>query len=322
MSVTVVDARTSASVDLNISRVLQLREASRAATTGQSRSSPPLEDSASPRAQAQSFRASHPRTGSADGAPQTATPEISQIQAEIEIQREDIDRIDDAGYRIVSAIDSAVERIEREVTGLKSTAHDLKHALGGAQDDISSLKTELTEVKRLAQDTAALERLEEKVNVQAGSALVLRRSLGSTEDRIRKELLRLKGQLQQLREGSEDVLKSTSSSAAAAAAGTKEQTKEIASLRSEITQLRSQMEQASSKAAQQVGRAATSFPSRELDILTSNIAKIGNRASQVETLQMEFEILKGRGGTAGNAEREAAGRVGAPAPRHGRGPVR
>ncbi|KAJ4420936.1 hypothetical protein N0V85_000405 [Neurospora sp. IMI 360204] len=36
------------------------------------------------------------------------------------------------------------------------------------------------------------------------------------------------------------------------------------------------------------------FPPRELDILTSNTAKIGNRASQVETLQMEFEILKGR----------------------------
>lgn len=38
----------------------------------------------------------------------------------------------------------------------------------------------------------------------------------------------------------------------------------------------------------------SALPSEELDILTSNIKKIGHRASQVETLKMEFQLLKGR----------------------------
>lgn len=45
------------------------------------------------------------------------------------------------------------------------------------------------------------------------------------------------------------------------------------------------------------GPAATAtagFSSRELDILMSRISKIGNQASQVESLQMEFELFKSR----------------------------
>lgn len=64
---------------------------------------------------------------------------------------------------------------------------------------------------------------------------------------------------------------------------------EVGTLRAENANLRRLLNNTRSNNNQE-----QSFPPRELDILTSNIAKIGNRASQVETLQMEFEILKGR----------------------------
>lgn len=65
---------------------------------------------------------------------------------------------------------------------------------------------------------------------------------------------------------------------------------EIATHRTETVDLRQLLDNTRSYNTER------SFPSRELDILTSSIAKIGNRASHVETLQMEFEILKGRMG--------------------------
>lgn len=65
---------------------------------------------------------------------------------------------------------------------------------------------------------------------------------------------------------------------------------DMAALRAEMLQLRRQMEVYDSGAE----RVVSAFPPRELDILTSNIAKLGSRASQVEILQMELEILKGR----------------------------
>ena len=46
--------------------------------------------------------------------------------------------------------------------------------------------------------------------------------------------------------------------------------------------------------AQVTARSDPGFSAHELDILTSNISKIGNRASQIESLQMEFELFKTR----------------------------
>jgi hypothetical protein len=66
---------------------------------------------------------------------------------------------------------------------------------------------------------------------------------------------------------------------------------EMIIIRGEIDQIKRHFEETRLKGPEP-GRVP--FPTRELDILTSSIAKIGNRASQIETMQMEFEILKGR----------------------------
>lgn len=65
---------------------------------------------------------------------------------------------------------------------------------------------------------------------------------------------------------------------------------DIAALRAETTDLRRLLSNVLSNNNDQERK----FPSRELDILTSSIAKIGNRANHVESLEMELEILKGR----------------------------
>jgi hypothetical protein len=59
---------------------------------------------------------------------------------------------------------------------------------------------------------------------------------------------------------------------------------ELGQVKEELVQVRSQK--------QSLGNSA--FASEELDILTRNITKIGHRTSQVETLQMELQLLKGR----------------------------
>lgn len=71
----------------------------------------------------------------------------------------------------------------------------------------------------------------------------------------------------------------------------KEHTKELKSLRGEVSALRGLL---NTHPASQPSDRSVAFPNRELNILTDNIAKIGNKESQVETLHMQFEILKGR----------------------------
>jgi prefoldin subunit 5 len=159
---------------------------------------------------------------------------LDHIQAEIETQREDIDRLDNAGYKIVAAIDSTVGRIEREV-------HGFRDALQKAQRDIEAL-------------------------------------------------LDMKGELQKFKTEVDEIKFGSWSSGSAV----KDQAKEIESLKAEVAELKRER---GFERAQKVGPApqvTAHFPSRELDILTTSISKIGNRASQIESLQMEFEMLKGR----------------------------
>ena len=66
---------------------------------------------------------------------------------------------------------------------------------------------------------------------------------------------------------------------------------DMANLRAEMAEMRRQLDESR---ARERARSETAFPSRELEALTGTIAKISNRASQIETLQMEVEILKGR----------------------------
>src|SRR3569833_2645891 len=183
-SVAVTDVQSAAPVELKVSRFLSPR--------------PPPGPRPAP--------AASPPGAAAARAPsaqycrdQAAAPEISQIQAEIEVQRGDIDRLDSAGYRIVSAIDNAVDRLEREVDLLKDAVRGLRQGVDRDQEDLASLQKDLKDVRQRAQDTTTIERIEAQILSSTSVIHKIKQGLGDASSQIRSELSVMKSVLQQLR---------------------------------------------------------------------------------------------------------------------------
>lgn len=247
-------------VDLVVKRYLKLREASRSSTHT------PMNDASA---------------GFYNGSP-SGVPELSLLHAELEAQRGDIDRIDSAGFKVISGLDDAVNRVEGDLGRMHDSLSELRQELRGNHDDMASLKTEIKEVKRQSQDRTVVKRLEEQLNSANDAVQSIRLELQDLATKFENELGNVNVGLRQHAKDI-DELKSLVRDRVSA----RDHAKDITAVRGELAQLRKQL---GDNTAKQPGP----FPSRELDILTSNIAKIGNRASLVESLQMEFEIFKGR----------------------------
>lgn len=241
--------------DLVVKRYLKLRETSRAGTE------------------------KPPANGASEG---TGVAELSLLHAELEAQRGDIERIDSAGFKVISGLDDAVNRVEGDLGRMRDTLSELRRELRGNHDDMASLKTEMKDVKKQSQDRTVVRRLEEQLDSANETVAILRHELNDLAARFDNELDTVKSGLRQNAKDLEDVKSLLRDRVTA-----RDHAKDMAAVRGELAQLRQQMDESRAKPA-------LPFPSRELDILTSNIAKIGNRASQVESLQMEFEIFKGR----------------------------
>ncbi|KAK5654769.1 hypothetical protein OQA88_6805 [Cercophora sp. LCS_1] len=211
--------------------------------------------------------------------------DLVQLQADLDGQRQDIDRIDNEGFEAVAALDKRVNRIDVTVTKFTDALSNHRRDLVGVQKSITSFKTELGQTKQASQD-AVVAGLEEKLNATDGALTEVRRDFGTLEGRLRKELSSLRTEIRQCKQGIEELKADVRDRVS-----THDHAQDMAALRNEMAQMRRQMDEMRSRGAD---RAAAPFPSKELDILTSNISNIRNRASQVETLQMEFEILKGR----------------------------
>jgi chromosome segregation ATPase len=259
-------SRDGQEVEFTIKRVLDVREPSRVSTGGYSEGP-----------QHSVFNA-------------PAYPEIVdllQLRADIDGQREDINRIDSDGSKIVTALDTRVARVEEQVSKLKDTLGSLHRDFGGVQVDITALKVDISEAKRAAQDKAPLEELEKSLQTTNRTLNEIRQDVSSLEKQVREGITGTKSELRQQKQAIEDLRTDVRNRVTA-----RDQAKDMAALRAEMAQMKRQMDEMRSKAAGRV--TAAPFPSKELNILTSNIAKLGSRASQVETLQMEFEILKER----------------------------
>jgi len=140
---------------------------------------------------------------------------------------------------------------------------------------------------RKHQDTATLAGLEQTLASTNVVVEDVRQEVDALEDQLKEGLSGTKSELRQQKQLSEELRADLKGRIAV-----REHNKDITAMRTEIAHVKRQMDEMRSKAVERA--TAAPFPAKELDILTSNIAKIGNRASQVETLQMEFEILKGR----------------------------
>jgi hypothetical protein len=141
---------------------------------------------------------------------------------------------------------------------------------------------EIKDVKRLAQDSTTVNKLQEQLNSANKAIEEARQSVRDTTAQFREDLVGIKSAIRESRGDIEKLRALVRDSVS-----TRDHAKEMAGIRGELAQLRNRMDERRSEPPEQ-------FPARELDILTSNIAKIGNRAGQVENLQMEFEIFKGR----------------------------
>ena len=211
-----------------------------------------------------------------------SSAELSLLQAELEAQRSNIERIDSAGFKVISGLDDAVNRVENDLGKIRDTLSGLRQEVRGSHEDMASLKTEIKEVKKHAQDRTVVKRLEEQLNSANNSVRAIRQELQELASKFENELDEVKAGLRQHSKDIDDIKSSLRDRVSS-----RDHAKDMAAMRGELAQVRKQLEEGRSKPP-------GSFSSRELDILTSNIAKIGNRASVVESLQMEFEIFKGR----------------------------
>ncbi|EFW99528.1 hypothetical protein CMQ_7896 [Grosmannia clavigera kw1407] len=205
----------------------------------------------------------------------TVDPEIMVIQEQIETQRADIDRIDSAGLQVVAAMDAAISRMGSEVTGFQETMRKLQQDLGGHQGGLSQVQAQASML------TDALHDTQKRFDIATSQ---LRKSVGTVKTEIR-----------QLKEQLKSVTKAMPQDSDRNTAVIEKQGREIESLRSELAGFGRQMQRhQQERTAGSVAHGVPAFGSRELDIITESITRLSGRASQVEPLQMELVILKGR----------------------------
>ncbi|KAJ3945765.1 uncharacterized protein N0V96_004105 [Colletotrichum fioriniae] len=235
--------------------------------------------------------------GPGHGSPNSENFEFSRLRVELDAQRESIDRIDTAGFQVVSQFDSAVSRIEKEMAKLNSTLNQLQGDFDLHKADLKSVEIETSSGKCSTQDSSKLSRLDSQVrtaNAAISEMKKLSEEVNRENDELRNDLLISREDYQRL----ENVALGLQANVASTTKPVKnilnmniDSAKETASLRIELRQLRQILDQDRKK---KLDLSQQQIPSRELDILASNITKIGARANQVEALQMEFDLFKSR----------------------------
>lgn len=232
-------------------------------------------------------------------------PGIGHILNDIDAQREEIERLDAVGYQVVTSFNQAVHHINDEVGKLKGkmaqmTDRSLETSTRNTalENDIISTKAESGEIKRAIQSLVAQDHLEQQ-------SLSMRNAIEKVDTSLRVEFSDrwekhqqkfdlLESKLESARLNFKEfqiLLEGTHATAKTALAATDVATEEIVALKAEVQHLRRAL---TVERSYNASSASPVFASREIDILTSNITTIGHRASQVETLRMEFELLKGR----------------------------
>ncbi|KAG7292140.1 hypothetical protein NEMBOFW57_002173 [Staphylotrichum longicolle] len=212
--------------------------------------------------------------------------ELQQLQLDLYAQREDIKRIDNNGLRIVSALEKRATRVEGEVTKLKSIISTVHQDINGLRQELRLVKS-AEKAKASAQSNTALAELELRLASVTTTLSDVGQQLAAHNTQLHNEIGGLESRVSQQQKDIEEMRSEISRTVVAAA----DHAQDMAALRAEMAQLRRQMGEIR---AHGTGRVEMVVPSRELEVLTHNISKIGNRASQVETLQMELEMLKGR----------------------------
>ncbi|UNI15020.1 hypothetical protein JDV02_001593 [Purpureocillium takamizusanense] len=281
--------------------------------------------------------------------------DLMQLQATLDAQRQDINRIGATGMQVVTNFETAMAKVDRQMQQLSESIDSVRRDGNGQRDDIGSLKSELSDLKWDGQNAGSvLSRLDQQLQTTDRVVTELRQALsksksdaqdlrgqlesahqslhdvGNLQDQlaaVQQDLQGVEGIREQLASTQQDLQESreevdqlrndvrdanhelceskdevnrlrsevdeTKQVALDGIATSKEYAAEVTSLRRDIKQLRADL--ARDRAHPPPTTSETpSFSSHELDILTSSISKIGNRASQIESLQMEFDLFRTR----------------------------
>ncbi|KAI1461883.1 hypothetical protein F4805DRAFT_186398 [Annulohypoxylon moriforme] len=290
-SIHIKNLHTRKLVELKIQRTLKLREASHGGSTT-AKTPPASENSAN-------MSRDH------DGPSEIHGHLLDHHQAQIDSQREETQRLNRAGFQMAFSFDNAVLRIEGEIKKLKDGMIDLKEEqeanstkIGSVDNDVTRLRIIVDDAKNTSQDKSAYTRLDEElasakqVIADVRTSLIQELNYSTNSQQVKHEALT---------EGLDDTkrdlgilwddLDETKKTMNKRISTDSEHSKEIASLRAELKELK---EELAKELSQKLTPKEPVFPSREIDILTTNVTKIGQRAGQIDALRMEFEILRER----------------------------
>lgn len=240
---------------------------------------------------------------------------LEQLQADLVLQRDDIDRIDSAAYQVVSSFDSAVSRIDHEMDRLNGTMRDLQRDIDDNREALAPVRTDLeAQMTRANDDTKSLvEGLGSRIKSAADSAGAARERADKAKSGVdtlradlqaaRRDMRTLQGEMTALKkEVAAAKREAPSPEAVASKEEQQKQAREIAVLKSEMRQMRETMKQQAQEQEKWAKRrpdpapipASVSHSPRELEILSSSITRLATRTNQVDSLEMKFDLFEPR----------------------------
>ncbi|KAM4059559.1 hypothetical protein HRG_011615 [Hirsutella rhossiliensis] len=239
----------------------------------------------------------NPEPGAAQNSPAADSPDLMQMQAELDAQRQHINRIGATGMQVVTNFETVMARVDRQMQQLSESIDSIRKDRDEQRNDLGALKSEVVDAKWDCQNNSVVARLDQQLQTTDRVVTELRQALHQSKSETQglREQLTVAEQALQGAKGDAATLKTqideTNQAVRESIAASREHVCEVSSLRREVKQLRAELAQ---ERAQPQPAEPSSFSSHELDILASSISKIGNRASQVETLQMDFELFRAR----------------------------
>ncbi|GFP56377.1 hypothetical protein TASIC1_0006054700 [Trichoderma asperellum] len=129
--------------------------------------------------------------------------DIMQIQADLEVQQDEIQRIGVAGFQVMSNFDSTVARLEKQMRQLSESIASVRRDGEGQQADIKSLKTQMSDAKRNGQnDDGVVARLDQQLQTTDKMVAELRQIMQKSKSEItgfRSELTAAKKEITEVK---------------------------------------------------------------------------------------------------------------------------
>ncbi|KJZ68134.1 hypothetical protein HIM_12475 [Hirsutella minnesotensis 3608] len=205
---------------------------------------------------------------------------FEEVKAEMAAQREKIGRIGATGMHVVSNFETAMFRVDRQLQELRESIERVRNGRDEQHAEIRALQKELLDTQANCQNSPVIERLDQQLQTTDRVVSELRLALDqcrSDTETLYDRLTIVQHNLQEVRDEAANLKTEASKSKQIlqdCIGEIPEYSYGVSALRREVRQLRAELSLN--------------------NILSSSITKIGNRTSQVESLQMEFELFKMR----------------------------